>query len=140
MPHPGDVICKPVLTIFNTHNLNSFRYPAKVNMFVKALSSLILLLSFSHQVSSLEEFSSLNETYSDGILSVYGTNLDLKKPFDHVIYHKSDTTLELQADLQILYLAEMFGIGNYMTSKRFIEAYSDHNPIRFLVKLTKDRD
>lgn len=68
-----------------------------------------------------------------------GTNLKRDKPYDHVM-HYSTTTLNVWPTLQIVDLAKTFGLENFPSANAFVQAYSDHNPLRFVITLGEDRD
>lgn len=68
-----------------------------------------------------------------------GTNLKRDKAYDHVM-HYTTTTLDLVPTLQIVDLTKTFHLESFPNANSFVQAYSDHNPLRFVITLGADRD
>lgn len=68
-----------------------------------------------------------------------GTNLKRDKAYDHVM-HYTTTTLDIQPTLQIVDLAKTLNLESFPNANAFVQAYSDHNPLRFVITLSEDRD
>ncbi len=77
--------------------------------------------------------------YAPETKTLKGTNIKRDKPYDHVM-HYTTTTLDIEPTLQIVDLARTFNLESFPKANDFVQAYSDHNPLRFVVKLTEDRD
>lgn len=86
---------------------------------------------------SLRSVQSMN--YSARLRTMTGTNLRRTKPFDHVMHHR-DITVETGAVLEILDMPAVFGLDEFPDARAFIQAYSDHAPLRFLIGLGEDKD
>ena len=89
----------------------------------------------------LQQYISLNMFYSGkNELTVFGTNLEHTKPFDHVFYSPTNTTLSVDSSFYILDLAATFSSKISPTDRTFVTVYSDHDPVKFQLRLTKDSD
>lgn len=77
--------------------------------------------------------------YAPETKTLKGTNIKRDKPYDHVM-HYTTTTLDILPTLQIVDLAKSFDLESFPKANDFVQAYSDHNPLRFVVKLSEDRD
>jgi hypothetical protein len=67
-----------------------------------------------------------------------GTNVKKVYPFDHIIFDPNHT-YEVNSDLEIIDLEEMFG-STRMDSYKFRSRYSDHLPLRFVINDDYDDD
>lgn len=87
--------------------------------------------------SRLRKVRSMN--YAARSRTMIGTNLQRTKPFDHVMHH-GDITLGTDPVLEILDIQKAFKLATFPNARTFVQAYSDHNPLRFVIRLSEDKD
>ena len=93
------------------------------------------LLSEANQ-KILQQYVTLNMSYNGGQVESYGTNLLRSKPFDQVFYAPDHSALTVDESFLILDLAATFSQMLSPSDRTFSNVYSDHDPVKFNVKLS----
>jgi hypothetical protein len=97
-------------------------------------------LGVTPEFSLMRTYRSLNSKVVNGKTELAATNVTLSKPFDHIFYSIEKGGIEIIPTFSIIDLAGTF-VRDYQDSNdSFMMKYSDHDPIRFELKIQRDND